>query len=101
MDKELNELKNTSTDDKNKLSRIDTGCKGVIMVSIKDKSIDVSKLCETIMKDVIENKESVSRYCCKIRPLSMTCRAKEENIIEIIKPLISTYFSEEKEIIEV
>lgn len=71
------------------------------MVGIKDKTIDVSKLCERIMKDVIENNEDISRYCCKIRPLSMTCRAKEENIIEIIKPLLSTYFSNEKEPIEV
>lgn len=71
------------------------------MVGIKDKTIDVSKLCEKIMKDVIENYEDISRYCCKIRPLSMTCRAKEENIIEIIKPLLSVYFSNEKESLEV
>lgn len=62
------------------------------MIDVIDKRVNVIKLCEYIMNDIINNNKNICRYCAKMRAIEMTCKYNEDNVVNNFKPIIENYF---------
>jgi tRNA acetyltransferase TAN1 len=75
----------------------DTGCKGVVMIRVKDAKTDPVKLVVGAMDDMTSTKVAKSRYLIRFVPIQHTCYARIAEITSMTKPVIAAVFGSEED----
>eukprot|EP01117_Protostelium_nocturnum_P018764 TRINITY_DN7914_c0_g1_i1.p1 TRINITY_DN7914_c0_g1~~TRINITY_DN7914_c0_g1_i1.p1 ORF type:complete len:321 (-),score=134.76 TRINITY_DN7914_c0_g1_i1:2-919(-) len=73
----------------------DTGCKGIVFLSINSKIIDPVHFVSEIFKDIEATQILKTRFVSKFIPIQKTQNATEENVLEIIRQLATPIFNQE------
>jgi hypothetical protein len=74
------EVKNLKTD--KKVQSIETGCKGVIFIRIKDSRISPVEITKRIMLKFVEDQRTINtRFIFRMIPVQTTVHGTKENII--------------------
>eukprot|EP00899_Mesostigma_viride_P005858 jgi/Mesvir1/15273/Mv06491-RA.1 len=76
------------------LTRIDSGCKGLVFLKLSKEQSHVvpEELILKLLKDILATRQSRTRFCQRILPVSATCYATVDDIAKAVQPLLHTHF---------
>ena len=81
---------------KNRASRrvsvLQLGIKGLIVVRIDDDAICPVRLVRAIFEDLERTGRAKTRFCCRLIPLSCMCKADADEIFSVALPLVRAHF---------
>lgn len=89
---EVSSIKATANSKERRFQTVQNKAKNVLFIkSTVDKPADLVK---DIFDDLLESGEAKTKYCCKLLPVEDTCYAKVDQIIDMAKPLVQAFFTE-------
>ena len=81
---------------KNRASRrvsiVQLGIKGLILVRVDDDTICPVRLVRAIFEDLERTGRAKTRFCCRLIPLSCMCKADADEIFGVALPLVRAHF---------
>jgi tRNA acetyltransferase TAN1 len=92
---EVAQLQKNKKANNSRFSMTDTGCKGVVMIRVKDAKLDPTKLVVGAVDDMTSTKVAKSRYLIRFVPIQHTCYARIQEITSMTKPILSAVFGDE------
>lgn len=93
---ELDNLKSQSNEPKSRRFQVvESGAKNFLF--IRTTLEDPIKLAETIVSDIAENKQQLTRFLIRLVPIEVTCKAYIKDIENSIEPLLTKHFKEKSQ----